>query len=152
VLIRGRSQPLSSETLVGGTQTGCHEASLSEIRMAPAGGHRSVSTQEHQFAVSNTTVNKFLGGRQPSWMTNAKPVKPTPRPPNQPPKQPLPELLPPRRSSSSSSRPAPPPHSQQQQRPSVVPAAEAATASNSSHLPPPQPQPTPVAATNTITT
>ncbi|KAI1876275.1 uncharacterized protein JN550_001771 [Neoarthrinium moseri] len=66
--------------------------------MAPAGtgGHRTSSTRaassdEHQLQTTNDTVNRFLGGRQRSWMTTAKPVKPTPRPPNRPPRESLPE-------------------------------------------------------------
>ncbi|KAH8670829.1 hypothetical protein BX600DRAFT_230463 [Xylariales sp. PMI_506] len=66
--------------------------------MAPAAGHRTASgpasTEEHQVAASNSTLNRFLGGRQPSWMTGAKPVKPTPRPLNQPAKHPRPPELP----------------------------------------------------------
>lgn len=68
--------------------------------MAPVDGHRSssgrsattASTTEHQYNASNNTVNKFLGGRKPSWMTASNSVKPTPRPPNRPPKESLPEL------------------------------------------------------------
>ncbi|KAI1372923.1 hypothetical protein F4677DRAFT_448954 [Hypoxylon crocopeplum] len=79
--------------------------------MAPAGGRRSstgltpnntnpspngtvnvnsktTGTSEWQFAASNSTLNTWFGGRQPSWLANAKPVKPTPRPP-QPPGQPI---------------------------------------------------------------
>ncbi|KAK7738451.1 hypothetical protein SLS62_011381 [Diatrype stigma] len=60
--------------------------------MAPTGGGQNSSSgpQEMpagQVAASNLTLNAWIGGRrQRSWMTNAAPVKPTPRPP-QPPKQ-----------------------------------------------------------------
>ncbi|KAI1207311.1 uncharacterized protein F4807DRAFT_462761 [Annulohypoxylon truncatum] len=75
--------------------------------MAPTGGHRSSTTginansngnvnvngnpvSDYQVAASNSTLNTWVGGRrQPSWLTNAKPVKPTPRPPQPPPKQPI---------------------------------------------------------------
>jgi len=33
-----------------------------------------------EVASSNSTANAFLGGRRPSWMHSAKPVKPSPRP------------------------------------------------------------------------
>ncbi|KAI2624871.1 hypothetical protein GGR54DRAFT_539219 [Hypoxylon sp. NC1633] len=69
--------------------------------MAPTGGQRlptsglntnvdrnanTTTTTDWQFAASNSTLNTWFGGRQPSWLTNSKPVKPTPRP-SQPPKQ-----------------------------------------------------------------
>ncbi|KAI1653327.1 hypothetical protein F4813DRAFT_258759 [Daldinia decipiens] len=69
--------------------------------MAPTGGQRSGTetrtgsninsnvSSDQQVAASNSTLNAWVGRRQPSWLTNAKPVKPSPRPP-QPPKQPIP--------------------------------------------------------------
>ncbi|KAI0849261.1 hypothetical protein F5Y00DRAFT_69965 [Daldinia vernicosa] len=68
--------------------------------MAPTGGQRSGTeigtgsninsnvSSDRQVAASNSTLNAWVGRRQPSWLTNAKPVKPSPRPP-QPPKQPI---------------------------------------------------------------
>ncbi|KAI0108161.1 hypothetical protein F4814DRAFT_451441 [Daldinia grandis] len=68
--------------------------------MAPTGGQRpgtetgtgsninSSVSSDRQVAASNSTLNAWVGRRQPSWLTNAKPVKPSPRPP-QPPKQPI---------------------------------------------------------------
>ncbi|KAI5855014.1 hypothetical protein GGS23DRAFT_619723 [Durotheca rogersii] len=59
--------------------------------MAPTGGQNSstgmsgnVNTSDFQVAASNSTLNTWFGGRQPSWLTDAKPVKPTPRPPKPP--------------------------------------------------------------------
>ncbi|KAL7623316.1 hypothetical protein AAE478_006997 [Parahypoxylon ruwenzoriense] len=57
--------------------------------MAPTGGQHSSAglnadlnkPSDFQVAASNSTVNTWFGGRQPSWLVNAKPVKPTPRPP-----------------------------------------------------------------------
>ncbi|KAI1462696.1 hypothetical protein F4805DRAFT_6157 [Annulohypoxylon moriforme] len=70
--------------------------------MAPGRGRRSSMTginanvnvngnpvSDYQVAASNSTLNTWVGRRQPSWLTNAKPVKPTPRPPQPPPKQPI---------------------------------------------------------------
>ncbi|KAI0005235.1 hypothetical protein F4779DRAFT_621102 [Xylariaceae sp. FL0662B] len=60
--------------------------------MAPTGGPHSSSaphsnlTEGWQVAASNSTLNAWFGSRQPSWLVNAKPVKPTPRP--IPPRQP----------------------------------------------------------------
>ncbi|KAI1098919.1 hypothetical protein F4804DRAFT_102592 [Jackrogersella minutella] len=42
-----------------------------------------------QVAASNSTLNTWVGRRQPSWLTNAKPAKPTPRPPQPPAEQPI---------------------------------------------------------------
>ncbi|KAI0137921.1 hypothetical protein F4776DRAFT_663496 [Hypoxylon sp. NC0597] len=64
--------------------------------MAPTGGQRSPTglnpnakrSSDRQVAASNSTLNTWVGGRQPSWLANAKPVKPSPRPP-QPSKQPI---------------------------------------------------------------
>ncbi|KAI1798923.1 hypothetical protein F4811DRAFT_558335 [Daldinia bambusicola] len=69
--------------------------------MAPTGGQRSGTenrtgpnvnssiSSDRQVAASNSTLNAWVGRRQPSWLTNAKPVKPSPRPPQPPtPKQP----------------------------------------------------------------
>ncbi|KAI0842575.1 hypothetical protein F5Y06DRAFT_130242 [Hypoxylon sp. FL0890] len=63
--------------------------------MAPTGGQRSSTlnlnaktSSDRQVAASNSTLNTWVGGRQPSWLANAKPVKPSPRPP-QPSKQPI---------------------------------------------------------------
>lgn len=63
--------------------------------MAPTGGRRSSAglnpnteaSSDWQVAASNSTLNTWVGRRQPSWLTNAKPVKPSPRH-SQPPKQP----------------------------------------------------------------
>ncbi|KAI1416237.1 hypothetical protein F5Y13DRAFT_129213 [Hypoxylon sp. FL1857] len=63
--------------------------------MAPTGGQRSstalnpnAKSSDRQVAASNSTLNTWVGGRQPSWLANAKPVKPSPRPP-QPSRQPI---------------------------------------------------------------
>ncbi|KAI1465911.1 uncharacterized protein F4812DRAFT_88213 [Daldinia caldariorum] len=70
--------------------------------MAPTGGQRSGTenrtgsnvdssiSSDRQVAASNSTLNAWVGRRQPSWLTNAKPVKPSPRLPQPPtPKQPI---------------------------------------------------------------
>ncbi|KAI0386728.1 hypothetical protein F5Y04DRAFT_70714 [Hypomontagnella monticulosa] len=70
--------------------------------MAPTGGPRSSaalntnsSMSDWQVAASNSTLNTWVGGRQPSWLANAKPVKPTPRPSHPPPPpQPQPQVQP----------------------------------------------------------
>lgn len=65
--------------------------------MAPTGGGQNASsgpqeTPARQVAASNSTLNAWFGNRrQPSWMTNAAPVKPTPRPPQPPKQQPPPQ-------------------------------------------------------------
>ncbi|KAI1778420.1 hypothetical protein F4818DRAFT_405977 [Hypoxylon cercidicola] len=55
--------------------------------MAPIGGQRSSNananpSSDRQIAASNSTLNTWVGRRQPSWLTNAKPAKPTPRLPS----------------------------------------------------------------------
>ncbi|ETS74628.1 hypothetical protein PFICI_13112 [Pestalotiopsis fici W106-1] len=89
----------------------------------PSSGRSVPATADFQYESSNKTVNKFLGGRQRAWMSNAAPVKPTPRPP----KESLHERRPPIRIDSSQQ-----PH---QQETLARPAAAAAAAP-----PPPPPQ------------
>ncbi|OTB15138.1 hypothetical protein K445DRAFT_23148 [Daldinia sp. EC12] len=69
--------------------------------MAPTGGQRSGAdnrtgsnvnsniSSDRQVAASNSTLNAWVGRRQPSWLTNAKPVKPSPRPPQPSKQQPI---------------------------------------------------------------
>ncbi|OTB09287.1 hypothetical protein M426DRAFT_18659 [Hypoxylon sp. CI-4A] len=64
--------------------------------MAPTGGPRSPTrpdpnptpSSDIQVAASNSTLKAWMRGRQPSWLANAKPVKPSPRPPQQSNEQP----------------------------------------------------------------
>ncbi|KAI1142530.1 hypothetical protein F5Y05DRAFT_409680 [Hypoxylon sp. FL0543] len=64
--------------------------------MAPAGGQglstalnpNAKTSSDRQVAASNSTLHTWVGGRQPSWLANAKPVKPSPRP-SQPSKRPI---------------------------------------------------------------
>ncbi|KAJ9141765.1 hypothetical protein NKR23_g7692 [Pleurostoma richardsiae] len=60
---------------------------------------------ETQVASSNSTVNAFMGGRQPAWMAGARPVRPTPRPDH--PRQSIRPPLPPTSSATVLPSPAP---------------------------------------------
>ncbi|KAI0186779.1 hypothetical protein EV127DRAFT_166242 [Xylaria flabelliformis] len=90
-----------------------------------------------QVAASNSTLNAFLGGRrQPSWLANATPVQPTPRPARPPPaapfRGPIPAPSPTERASSvTQPQPQPQSHSQSQSDPQPQP------------QPQPQPRPRP---------
>ncbi|KAF3008077.1 hypothetical protein E8E14_008976 [Neopestalotiopsis sp. 37M] len=102
----------------------------------PSSGRSVFATADHQYESSNKTVNKFLGGRQRAWMSNAAPVKPTPRPP----KESLHERPPVRIDSSQQ------PH---QQEPPALARPAAAAAAASPPLPPQtadRPQPLPATA------
>ncbi|KAK9774485.1 putative SP-RING-type domain-containing protein [Seiridium cardinale] len=90
-----------------------------EGQRASSSGRKTTKTADYQYNASNKTINKFLGSRQRPWMNSALPVKPTPRPPNRPPKESLPALPPVRVTSSQQSQPH-----QQHRRPSV-PVAQA---------------------------
>ncbi|KAI0453447.1 hypothetical protein F5B21DRAFT_283151 [Xylaria acuta] len=119
---------------------------------ASAGGGRgrgqnpplsSVTLDCRQVAASNSTLNAWVGRRQPSWLTNATPVQPTPRPARPPPahtpaRAPIPAPSP-TEMASSVTQPQPQPQFQPQSQPRPRP---------QSHLPhqsrcPSQPSPRP---------
>ncbi|KAI1130087.1 hypothetical protein F5Y10DRAFT_236622 [Nemania abortiva] len=113
---------------------------------ASAGGGRGRAVQPvafdgRQVAASNSTLNAWVGRRQPAWLANATPVQPSPRPARPPPpptpspkivtatphveiaasSQPQPQHQPQSQSQSQShaqsqSRPHPPTQQQQQQQ------------------------------------
>ncbi|KAI1750801.1 hypothetical protein F4782DRAFT_234172 [Xylaria castorea] len=93
----------------------------------------SIMLDCRQVAASNSTLNAFLGGRrQPSWLTNATPVQPTPRPARLPPaptRDPIPAPSPTERASSVT-QPQPQPQSQPQSQPQPQPRSRP-----QSHLP-----------------
>ncbi|KAI0601491.1 hypothetical protein F4775DRAFT_589271 [Biscogniauxia sp. FL1348] len=139
--------------------------------MAPAGGRNLSATSNAnsgansapawQVAATNSTLNTWFGGRQPSWLTNAKPVKPSPRPPaqilRQPPQnthpqprpqhQPQPHTHPDPHATSSQSVASPSTSTVPAPRPPSASASASASASvsvpsPSSHPPPRPPVPT----------
>ncbi|GAP84494.2 putative MIZ SP-RING zinc finger [Rosellinia necatrix] len=69
-----------------------------------------------QVAASNSTLNAWVGGRQPSWLANATPVQPTPRPAQSPP-TPYPIAATPLTDMPALSQPQPEPQPQSQLQP-----------------------------------
>ncbi|KAH8155905.1 hypothetical protein CIB48_g12342, partial [Xylaria polymorpha] len=70
----------------------------------------SVTLDCRQVAASNSTLNAWVGRRQPSWLTNATPVLPTPRPARPPPTPTTPAPTPtPARAPIPATSPAPTP-------------------------------------------
>ncbi|KAI8624857.1 hypothetical protein F5Y19DRAFT_284732 [Xylariaceae sp. FL1651] len=90
----------------------------------------AVLVDGQQVAASNSTLNAWCRGRQPSWLANATPVQPTPRPP-QPPSIPVPTRTAPLATASTQPQPQPQPQPQSQHLPP------------SPHPPQLQPQPQP---------
>ncbi|KAI1081056.1 hypothetical protein F5B20DRAFT_579435 [Whalleya microplaca] len=128
--------------------------------MAPTGGHQSAAasnakanatTEGWQVAASNSTLNTWIGTRH-SWLANAKPVKPTPRPSQ--PRQPSaavqithPVATPPQSASVSVSASAPPrqahPVHHPPQRPPIQTHLSAAVANTVLPSPAPSDEPSP---------
>ncbi|KAI1639988.1 hypothetical protein F4809DRAFT_638138 [Biscogniauxia mediterranea] len=100
--------------------------------MAPTGGRNLSATSNAnsgansapawQVAATNSTLNAWFGGRQPSWLANAKPVRPSPRPPAHSPRQPLQDTHPqPQPQPQPQAQPQPRPQSRRQSRPHTNP-------------------------------
>ncbi|KAI0540489.1 hypothetical protein GGR58DRAFT_131798 [Xylaria digitata] len=107
-------------TSLGGGKGRAHGQNHSSLPVALNGG---------QVAASNSTLNAWVGGRrQPSWLANATPVQPTPRPPRRPPLPvapvvpvPLSTAAPAAEMLSSQPQPQPKPQSQSQSQPQSQP-------------------------------
>ncbi|KAI1737081.1 hypothetical protein F4680DRAFT_468709 [Xylaria scruposa] len=95
----------------------------------------SITLDCRQVAASNSTLNAFLGARrQPSWLTNANPVPPSPRPARAAPTRgPIPAPLPTEKTSSVA-QPQPQPQSHSQSHPQPQPRPQPRPRSQS-HLP-----------------
>ncbi|KAI3342433.1 hypothetical protein F4824DRAFT_202935 [Ustulina deusta] len=110
-----------------------------------------------QVAASNSTLNAWVGRRQPSWLTNATPVQPTPRPARPPPVAAAPvAATPTTETTSSQPQPQPKPQSRLQPHPPSRPPCQPSRQSQhnlqlqpqSSAQSPHQPVPSPPAPSN----